>query len=417
VERYFLEFMCLKTVMTTLNRLSQALTRLILVQEDTKTSTLQKNIWIGPEKLSSLPSTYKSKIPVVLVTYPDSFAVEEAKSLVDSSSDRSIIGVFSQKYLNHSHYGIGSGKAEEIKEFVRESKAEQIVVDEHLTSRQIYNLEKLTGVQVIDRERLILDIFYTRATTTEAKLQIELAEIQYEMPRVRENAKLTSGGERAGKGGMGEYVVDVKFRDLKRRISFIKEKLNDAHRKRELYHQQRIKTGMPVVSLVGYTSSGKTTLFNLLTGEHKHISNNLFTTLSTTTRLLEIHDREILLTDTVGFISRLPTYMIDAFKSTLEESLAADLILLLIDASEDLQDIKIKHATCREVLEELKVDKSKVLMVFTKYDRLSSQEMVMKISEYLGISNPMLISCKSGYGITKLKTIISQHSYVVGRAK
>jgi GTPase len=379
-------------------------------------STLQKNIWIGRRKLSSLLWTNKSRKAVILVTYPDAFALEEAKSLVDSS-DRSAVGVFSQKYLNHSQYGIGSGKAEEIKEFVRESKAEQIVVDEHLTSRQIYNLEKLTGVQVIDRERLILDIFYTRATTTEAKLQIELAEIQYEMPRVRENAKLTSGGERTGKGGMGEYVVDVKFRDLKRRISFIKEKLNDAHRKRELYHRQRIKTRMPVVSLVGYTSSGKTTLFNLLTGETKQTSNNLFTTLSTTTRLLKIDASEILLTDTVGFISRLPTYMIDAFKSTLEESLAADLILLLIDASENLQDIRIKHAACREVLEQLKVDKSKVLMVFTKCDRLDSEEMIKKISYDLGISNPMLISSKSGYGITKLKTIISQHSYAVSRAK
>jgi GTP-binding protein HflX len=379
-------------------------------------STLQKNIWIGRKKLSSLLQTNKSRKDVILVTYPDAFALEEAKSLVDSS-DRSAVGVFSQKYLNHSQYGIGSGKAEEIKEFVRESKAEQIVVDEHLTSRQIYNLEKLTGVQVIDRERLILDIFYTRATTTEAKLQIELAEIQYEMPRVRENAKLTSGGERTGKGGMGEYVVDVKFRDLKRRISFIKEKLNDAHRKRELYHRQRIKTRMPVVSLVGYTSSGKTTLFNLLTGENKQTSNNLFTTLSTTTRLLKIDVSEILLTDTVGFISRLPTYMIDAFKSTLEESLGADLILLLIDASENLQDIRIKHAACREVLEELKVDKSKVLMVFTKCDRLDSEEMIKKISYDLGISNLVLISSKSGHGITKLKTIISQHSYAVSRAK
>lgn len=398
--------MSLKAVLSTLSRLSQALTRLTLVQEDTRISTLLRNIWIGPKKLSSLPSSYKSKIPVVLVTYPHTFAVEEAKSLVDSS-DRSITKVFSQKYLNHSRYGIGSGKAEEIKEFVRGSKVEQIVVDGHLTSRQIYNLEKLTGVQVIDRERLILDIFYSRATTTEAKLQIELAEIQYEMPRVRENAKLTSGGERAGKGGMGEYVVDVKFRDMKRRISFIKEKLNETHRKRELYHQQRMRTRMPIVSLVGYTSSGKTTLFNLLTSEHKETSAGLFTTLSTTTRLLKIDAREVLLTDTVGFISRLPTYMIDAFKSTLEESLVANLILLLIDASENLQDIRIKHAACREVLEELKVDNSKILIVFTKCDRLNSHEMVNKISEVLGISNPLLISSKSGYGITKLKNIIT----------
>jgi GTP-binding protein HflX len=359
--------------------------------------------------LTILPSNSKLRRPVVLVTYPDIFTVEEAKSLVDSA-DRIIAGVFTQKYLNHSQYGIGSGKAEEIKEFVKESKAEQLIVDEHLTSRQIYNLEKLTGVQVIDRERLILDIFYSRATTTEAKLQIELAEIQYEMPRVRENAKLTSGGERPGKGGMGEYIVDVKFRDLKRRMSSIKRKLEDAHRKRELYHQQRLKTGMPVVSLIGYTSSGKTTLFNVLTGENKQTSSDLFTTLSTTTRVLKLSNKEVLLIDTVGFISRLPTYMIDAFKSTLEESLAADLILLLIDVSEDLQGIRIKHVACRQVLEELGADRSKVFVVFTKRDRLDSEEVLKRMAEDLGISNPIVISSKSGYGINKLKTMINQNS-------
>ncbi len=353
--------------------------------------------------------------PVVLVTYPDVFTVEEAKSLVDSA-DGTIVGIFTQKYLNHSQYGIGSGKAEEIREFVKESKTEQVIVDEHLTSRQIYNLEKLTGIKVIDRERLILDIFYSRATTTEAKLQIELAEIQYEMPRVRENAKLTSGGERAGRGGMGEYIVDVKFRDLKRRMSFIKAKLKDAQRKRELYHQQRVKSAMPVVSLVGYTSSGKTTLFNLLTGEHKQTASSLFTTLSTTTRVLKINNKEILLTDTVGFISRLPTYMIDAFKSTLEESLAADLILLLIDASEPLQGVRIKHAACWQVLEELKADRSKILVVFTKYDRLDSEETMKRIVDDLGVSNAIVVS-RSGYGISKLKTALDRHSYIVSKSK
>ena len=127
------------------------------------------------------------------------------------------------KYLNHSQYGLGSGKAEEIKEFVKGSGVAKIVVDEHLTSKQIHNLEKLTETKVIDREKLILDIFYSRATTIEAKLQIQLAEIKYQMPRIRENARLTSGStERAGKGGRGEYSVDVKFRDLKRQILFIK---------------------------------------------------------------------------------------------------------------------------------------------------------------------------------------------------
>jgi GTPase len=365
---------------------------------------------------------------VILVTYPDEFSIQEAKSLVESSQSSTeapqpkIVKVYTQKYLNHSQYGLGSGKAEEIKDFVKQSKADQIVVDDHLTSKQIHNLEKLTEVQVIDRERLILNIFHSRATTTEAKLQIELAEVKYEMPRVRENAKLTSGStERPGKGGMGEYTVDVKFRDLKRRMSFIKEKLADAHLKRELYRQQRLKTKMPIVSLIGYTSSGKTTLFNLLTSEYKEVSSSLFTTLSTTTRSFRINNNKsdkqekessVLLVDTVGFISRLPHYMIDAFKSTLEESLAADLILLLIDASEKFEDIKIKYESCWNVLDELKVDKSKVFVILTKCDGVtSSSEWIDSIANDLVISNPIAISSKTGYGIHKLKTMIRSNLY------
>ena len=359
---------------------------------------------------------------VILVTYPDDFSLQEAKSLVESSQSSTeapqpkIVKVFTQKYLNHSQYGLGSGKAEEIKDFVKQSKADQIVVDDHLTSKQIHNLEKLTEVQVIDRERLILNIFHSRATTTEAKLQIELAEVKYEMPRVRENAKLTSGStERPGKGGMGEYTVDVKFRDLKRRMSFIKEKLADAHLKRELYRQQRLKTKMPIVSLIGYTSSGKTTLFNMLTSEYKEVSSSLFTTLSTTTRSFRINNKSdkqgkessVLLVDTVGFISRLPHYMIDAFKSTLEESLAADLILLLIDASEKFEDIKIKYESCWNVLDELKVDRSKVFVILTKCDDIiDSSERIDSIANDLIIHNPIAISSKTGYGIHKLKTMI-----------
>src|SRR5690348_6052039 len=264
--------------------LSQLLRMQILhtrAQEITQMNTIRQIIWTGIERNLNFTK-------VILVTHPDTFSLEEAKSLVESSSSITVAGyqilkVVTQKYLNNSRYGLGSGKAEEIKAFVKETRADQIVVDEHLTSKQIHNLEKLTGIQVIDRERLILNIFHSRATTTEAKLQIELAEIKYEMPRITENARLNSGSERPGKGGMGVYVVDVKFRDLKRRMSFIKEKLADAHKKRELYRQQRQRTEMPVVSLVGYTSSGKTTLFNLVTSENKFTSNSLFTTLSTTT--------------------------------------------------------------------------------------------------------------------------------------
>lgn len=368
---------------------------------------------------------------VILIAHPDSFRLDEAKSLVESLPHYKIVKVFTQKYLDHSRYGIGAGKAEEIKSFVKESESEsvriqQIIVDEHLTTKQIYNLEMLTELQVIDRERLILNIFSSRATTTESKLQIELAEIKYQFPRVREASKIASGSERPGKGGMGEYVVDVKLRELKRQMSFIEQKLEYAHKKRELYHRQRMQTDLPVVSLVGYTSSGKTTLFNLLTDSNKEISDDLFTTLSTTTRSLQVNnnvDSRVLLVDTVGFISRIPHYMVDAFKSTLEESLGADLILLLIDSSEAIEDIRIKYSSCWNVLEELKVDKPKVRVILTKYDDENMHsDKIKEITKNLELFNPMVISSKSGYGIHKFKTMIGQvllshHNYFAVMAK
>ena len=358
---------------------------------------------------------------VILVTYPDSFRLDEAKSLVESLPHYKIVKVFTQKYLDRSKYGMGAGKAEEIKNFVKEHSADeiqQLIVDEHLTTKQIHDLEKLSELQVIDRERLILNIFSSRATTTESKLQIELAEIKYQFPRVRETSKIASGSERPGKGGMGEYVVDVKLRELKRQMSFVEQKLEHARRKRELYHRQRMQTDLPVVSLVGYTSSGKTTLFNLLTESNKEVSDDLFTTLSTTTRSLKLNNNnnnnndnnsKVLLVDTIGFISRLPHYMVDAFKSTLEESLGANLILLLIDSSETIEDIRIKYWSCWNVLEELNVNKSKVLVILTKFDNDNMDlEKIGEISKHLELSNPMIISAIGGYGIHKLKTMIGQ---------
>jgi GTP-binding protein HflX len=172
-----------------------------------------------------------------------------------------------------------------------------------------------------------------------------------------------------------------------------------------------METDLPVVSLVGYTSSGKTTLFNLLTESNKETSDDLFTTLSTTTRSLKINSNtKVLLVDTVGFISRLPHYMVDAFKSTLEESLGADMILLLIDSSETIEDIRIKYWSCWNVLEDLKVDKSRVLVILTKYDDENMHsEKIEEIAMHLELSpNPMVISSKGGYGIHKLKIMIGQ---------
>lgn len=353
---------------------------------------------------------------IVLVSYPENFAIQEAKGLVESMPNYRILKIFTQKYLNRAKYGMGAGKAEEIKQFVSQTTdVEKVIVDEHLSAKQLFNLEALLEIPVIDRERLILDLFYSKATTNESKLQIQLAEVQYKIPQVREKAKFMSkSGERAGKGGMGEYVVDVQFRDLKRQMSFIKEKLYDAHLKRLEYRKQRLRKGMFIVSLVGYTSSGKTTLFNLLTKENKETSARLFTTLSTTIRSLQSSHpsktsektNDILLVDTVGFISRLPHYMIEAFKSTLEESLEADLILFLIDSSEELKDIGTKYSSSWNVLKDLKVDKSKLFILLTKADAADNQKL-NEIMDYLEPSiNKMTISSKTGYGLNKLKNII-----------
>jgi GTP-binding protein HflX len=215
------------------------------------------------------------------------------------------------------------------------------------------------------------------------------------------------GNERPGKGGSGEYIVDVKFRDLKRRMGFILQKLAESKSKRDLYHVQRTENKIPIVSLVGYTSSGKTTLFNLLTMEKRETSENLFTTLSTTTRSFNVNKQKVLLTDTVGFIRRLPTYMIEAFKSTLEESLQADLILLLIDSSESADEIKIKYYSCMSVLEELKVNMGKIVIVFSKMDKAEFNDVIQTLKE-LKIEQPILVSPKSGYGMSKLSKSISE---------
>ena len=343
----------------------------------------------------------------ILVSYPDDFRQEEAKSLVESADYR-IVKVFSQRYLNHSTYGIGPGKVQEIKEFLLQNTPDVIIIDEHITAKQMFNLEKITELKVIDRERLILDIFYSRATTLEAKLQIQLAEVKYELPRVREGAKVALGSERPGKGGGGEYVVDIRFRDLKRRMGFISAKLSEARRKRQLYHSQRARDELSVIALLGYTSSGKTTLFNTLTNENKQTSANLFTTLSTTTRSFFIDNQKLLLTDTVGFISRLPTYMIEAFKSTLEESLMASIILLLIDASQRIEEIRIKYSSCLQILNELNVDQQKLVVIFTKCDK-SMPDRSNEIVSELAIPNPVFVSAKTGYGLRKLKRMLVQH--------
>ena len=339
-----------------------------------------------------------------LVTYQDEFAKKEAVELAKAAG-YSVQDLVTQRHVVKSEYGVGVGKADDLREMVAGNGSTTIIIDESLSSAQANKLASLTGVTVIDRERLILNIFARRANTTESKLQVQLAEIRYELPRARDVVKRTVRGEQAGMYGMGEYAIDVQFRALKRRMSFIKEKLERTSTSRELHTRERRKLDLPFVSLAGYTSSGKTTIFNRLTTETKEESPKLFTTLTTTTRSMGFPNskRRVLLSDTVGFISRLPTYLVESFKSTLEELTYADLVLLVVDASEDVESISIKLESCRETLSDLEVDPTKILLVLNKIDLLADggSNMIESDPAFRDFSS-LKVSAKRGDGMRKL---------------
>ena len=214
--------------------------------------------------------------------------------------------------------------------------------------------------------------------------------------------------------GMGETLVDTKFKALKRRMVAIKEKLAKAQSSRSLHRVERKKLGMPLVSLAGYTSSGKTTLFNRLATESREESPKLFTTLTTTTRAVSFADprRRVMLSDTVGFVSRLPTYMVESFKSTLEELTYADLVLLMLDVSEDEQSVGIKLNSCRETLAELNVDPTRILLVLNKIDLLKDGggRQIETLPLFTGF-DVAKISAARGDGLTRLKSRIIQKTY------
>ncbi len=359
---------------------------------------------------SQKKSSPSGKKKVILVTYRDEFMKNEAVGLVEAAG-YAISSIIDQRKLNHSQYGVGSGKAEEIKMLAGDLGTQMIIVDDRLSSSQAHNLAKFTHQEVIDRERLILDIFNSRATTTEAKLQVKLAELKYEIPRAREAVRVSLKGEQAGFMGMGEYAVDIKFRALKKQMSLITKKLEEAKKRRDLFRISRERINLPIVSLAGYTSSGKTTLFNKLTSESKEESAKLFTTLTTTTRSFEpIRGKKVLLSDTVGFISRLPTYMIEAFKSTLEELTYADLILLLLDASETFEAVSIKYSSCRKTLDQLHINPAKILVVINKLD-IAQREDEEKRRELVSDLPSIGISSKTGEGLRKLKVRIADTLY------
>jgi GTP-binding protein HflX len=353
----------------------------------------------------------------ILVTYPDEFAKREITELAVAAGYE-VNKVVTQREIIKSEYGVGVGKAQELEGIVEETHSDTIIIDESVTSAQANKLSAKTHAQVIDRERLILNIFARRATTTEAKLQVQLAELRYALPRARDAVRYSVKGEQAGFMGMGEYAVDVKFRALRKQMTFIKEKLEKSKTVRNLHTAERRKLGVPFVSLAGYTSSGKTTLFNRLTTESKEISPNLFTTLTTTTRMVTFPNSrsKMLLSDTVGFISRLPTYLVESFKSTLDELRYADVVLLMVDASEPIESIQTKFMSCRHTLAELEVDPGRILLVLNKMDLLPDRgRSNLKEDPLFKDFDLVEISATEGYGLRQLRNHILQRTAFSGR--
>ena len=343
----------------------------------------------------------------ILITYPISQAIDEARSLADAAGYQ-IIKIITQKQITRSRYGIGKGKAEELKQLAADLKPEVVIFDEVLKPSQTYNLASMCKIMILDRERLILEIFERRASTTESRTQVRLAQLRYDMSRARDMVRLARSGEQPGFFGLGKYEADIYLLDIRKRATVLKKKLEKEKTRRELYRASRTRAGLPTVSLAGYTSAGKTTLFNHLAGEGKVTGQGVFTTLSTFTRAVEIGRNRILLNDTVGFISKLPAYMIDAFKSTLEELKFASLILLVLDASEPLDVMEHKFSSSRDVMSEFEVPETRLVYVLNKVDLTTNEDAFDKV-EQLGLGDPrrlVTVSAKSGYNIDLLRTII-----------
>lgn len=343
----------------------------------------------------------------ILITYDKEDVVKEALALCDAAGYE-LKKIIQQKFLNKAKFGLGEGKVEELKEMVASLKPDVIIYDEILRPSQNYNLASTLKIKIVDREMLILEIFERRARSSESMLQVKLAQLRYEMSRSKERVRLAKMGEQPGFMGIGKFEVDVYHNDIKNRMNSTKGKLAKASRQRELHRQARKRIGFKTISLAGYTSAGKTTLFNTLTGEQKEESPNLFTTLSTTTRKIILHDLEILVSDTVGFISKLPAYMIDAFKSTLEELVYADIVVVVIDASDPLPELRKKFKSCASTLDEVGVNHDRIVFVLNKSDLVPREEIIEK-ANHLGLKDNkkwLAVSAATGQDISALEDLI-----------
>lgn len=330
------------------------------------------------------------------------------------SAGYTVVGKVEQVRAPDPRYQVGYGKLREIAELVKTTGAQKIIFDNMLKPVQAYNIAKETGVEAIDRFQLILEIFARRASTTEAKLQIQLAKLKYELTRAKEKVRLAKMGEQPGFMGLGAYEVDVYYETIKRQIQTITEKLRKIRKKRMLHRERRAELGFPSISLAGYTNAGKSSLFRALTEEEVPVDNALFTTLSTTTRLVKFSRKKFLLTDTVGFIDRLPITLIEAFRSTLEETIYSDLILLVVDVSEPAATVRKKLSVCLETINRIGASGIPIITALNKIDLISKEELQEKMDMLRGEApRPVPISTLYGTNLDQLKEEITKtlHNY------
>jgi GTP-binding protein HflX len=319
-------------------------------------------------------------------------SLPELKRLAEAAGYE-VVAEFEQTRRADARYQIGKGKVEELADLVSEKGVEKVIFDNPLKTIQAYNLAKATKVENIDRFQLILEIFTKRATTTEANLQIQLARLKNELKHAKEKVRLSKRGEQPGFMGIGIYEADVYTEAIKRQVYTIQKKLRKIRGKRVLQRSRRTELGFHSISLAGYTNAGKSSLFNALAEETTKVDNALFTTLSTTTRLIEFSKRKFLLTDTVGFIDRLPMSLVEAFHSTLEETIYSDLIILVLDISEPLDSIMKKIKTCHETIERIGAAAVPMLTALNKIDKLTDEETKEKFEMLKEETrNPILIS-------------------------
>ena len=299
---------------------------------------------------------------------------------------------------------VGSGKVEELKQLCETNDAELVVVDDELSPSQIKNLEDGVGASVIDRSMLILDIFALHANTAEGRLQVELAQLRYTAPRLIGHGKdMSRLGGGIGTRGPGESKLEIDRRRTRERIALLEEGLRHLDRTRSTMRAARDRSGVARCAIVGYTNAGKSTLLNYLTGAGILAEDKLFATLDPTTRQYELPGgTKVLLTDTVGFIHKLPHHLIRAFKSTLDEAVFADLLMIVCDASDP--EFLLQLSVTEQLLTELGADGKPVLYVFNKCDRCTNRETLSAMRAAASGSNAefVFVSAKTGAGMETL---------------